>query len=1126
MLDEFKNTLSRVLSQHSDWKNLLNSWTKGFFPLTALSPRGAWAAALFARLSEHCGDSVLIIMPDENEARNMLSDLRLFTDRAILFPWWGTMLYHDVSAQSAIFGKRAAVLGSLVSGERKIVVTSLRASLGRIPPPHSFSQNLLKLEKGGQFDSMDIERHLGKFGYNRVPRVSVPGEFSLRGEVLDLYPLGSDAAFRIVFDWDKIEQIRLFDPFSQISSEERENLILQPLKELLWNKDNIEQLKNSNRIDIGYELLDSLESTGFCRGEELFFPLVFDEVCTLQDYIGEKGVSIFFDYERLENVEVTMVKEYDALYEYAMAEDRYVPQPQHIVISLEDMRNSRKRRLVLNGLVSDETSLDLRCEPGRSFFSNINYMKDEFASLIEAGYEIFVFAESESQSQRIGYLLKDIDGLKVGAARISAGFFLPEAKILAVQENEIFGRRKKAPDSLEHSKSEIIETFVDLDPGDYVVHVNHGIGLFKGIKRINAANSERDYITLEYSGEETVFVPIEQVNLIQRYIGQEGRSPKLDRIGSVSWEKKKNRVRQSVADLADRLIKLYARRETAQGYAFPADDDFQISFEASFPWEETKDQLSAIADVKADMETPKPMDRIICGDVGYGKTEIAMRAAFKAVLGGRQVACLCPTTILAEQHHETFTERFKRFPVKVGMLSRFVPASERKKILQGLSDGEIDIIIGTHRILSKDVKPRNLGLLIIDEEQRFGVKHKERLKELKASIDCLTLSATPIPRTLHMSLVKIRDMSMLKSAPKNRQPIETFIQSFDENLIAGAIRREVERGGQVFYLHNQVRTLESIRKFLRQLLPDVFIEIAHGQMPARELEDVMHRFVHGAFQVLLSTTIIENGIDIPNVNTIIIDRADRYGISQLYQLRGRVGRSGRLAYAYLLYPENAQLSELAMKRLQVISDFTELGSGFKVAMKDLEVRGAGNLLGSQQSGDISSVGFDLYLRLLDAAIREKTQSDGHDEDHESYLELDYSGFIPDSYVTDESQKMAIYKKIAMVQSDADLEQVHAELHDRYGPLPDEVHSLISMAEVRIICRKLKIITLKERRGHVQVIFGKVSLISVDKVMKLMQSSGSRVKLDSSRPEALLLETGEVGLKEKSVFIRERLESLL
>ena len=810
-----------------------------------------------------------------------------------------------------------------------------------------------------------------------------------------------------------------------------DHLVLHPLKEILWDDDKIERLRRALPEEGAEEIIESLETRRGFRGEELFYPMAASEASdapsspnslkapkkhTIADFLGPRGVSVYVDEERLESADESMAKEFGELYRRALDEGLTVPPPEELTVPLLQVRESQKRSLSFRSLPreGEEPPRKLPCDPARSFFGNISYMKDEFSALLKAGYRIFVFAESESQAGRIEYLLRDLEGVQVGAASLSAGFGLSarqDEKIIVVQENEIFGRRRKAPESVSRAKSAAIETFVDLNPGDLVVHINHGIGRFEGIRRIQAAGAERDYIEILYRGDETVFVPIEQVNLVQRYIGREGTSPRLDRIGGPSWEKKKARVKKSAADLADHLIKLYARRQSAAGFAFPKDDDFQISFEAAFPWQETDDQLAAAAEVKSDMERPKPMDRLICGDVGYGKTEIAMRAAFKSVMGGRQAAYLCPTTILAEQHHETFTERFKRFPVTIAMLSRFVSAAERKTVLDGLKTGEVDIVIGTHRILSKDVSLKNLGLIIIDEEQRFGVKDKERLKELKSSVDCLTLSATPIPRTLHMSLLKIRDMSLLKTPPSNRRPIETFIQAFSDQVVANAVRREVERGGQVFYLHNRVESLQAVQIYLQRLLPEVFVESAHGQMPPRELEDVMHRFIHGAFQVLVSTTIIENGIDIPNVNTIIIDRADIYGISQLYQLRGRVGRSARLAYAYLLYPEDRQLSEIAVKRLGVISDFTELGSGFKIAMKDLEVRGAGNLLGPQQSGDVYAVGFDLYLRLLDAAIRERTEDEADQEAPETYLELDYSGFIPDDYIRDDSEKWKSTKKL-------------------------------------------------------------------------------------------------------------------
>src|SRR5574344_2523527 len=593
--------------------------------------------------------------------------------------------------------------------------------------------------------------------------------------------------------------------------------------------------------------------------------------------------------------------------------------------------------------------------------------------------------------------------------------------------------------------------------------------------------------------------------MVQRYIGSESEKPRLDHIGSKSWSARKAKVQKTVEELAEKLIDLYSKRKASRGYPFPKDTEWQAAFEAAFPYEDTADQVTVTQEIKDDMERPVPMDRLVCGDVGYGKTEIAMRASFKAVMGGKQVAFLAPTTILAEQHYETCMERFKNFPVHIAQLSRFVQPSDQKKILEKLAAGEIDILIGTHRILQKDVIYKDLGLMIIDEEQRFGVKDKEKLKVLKTNIDCLAMSATPIPRTLHMSLLKIRDMSLLTTPPQNRHPIETTIAEYNDEKVAQAIRREVDRGGQVFYLHNRVETLDDTRHKLEQLVPEMLIYVAHGQMTSDELDDIFRRFKMGGFNVLVSTTIIENGIDIPNVNTIIIDRADMYGVSQLYQLRGRVGRSDRVAYAYLFYPENRALSEIAMKRLQVISDFTELGSGFKIAMKDMEIRGAGNLLGKDQSGDVYAVGFDLYLRLLNEAVERLTEQN-YQETNEVLMEFEYTGFIPDTYVTNPQTKMEIYKKIAAVQTKDELDRVYAELTDRFGPIPDEVSSLLSLADIRIIARKLYISSLKEKNGVVQIEFSKVSNISVDKVLRLIRESSGRVKLDPAKPNMLLLST--------------------
>jgi len=751
------------------------------------------------------------------------------------------------------------------------------------------------------------------------------------------------------------------------------------------------------------------------------------------------------------------------------------------------------------------------------------FFREELATLIKDGWRVVVFAESEHQAARVAEIIKD-ETIDILPLAISTGFGVPDLKLLIIQEGEIFGRRRHIPRSVKHAKSAVIDTFVELNPGDYVVHVNYGIGRFEGIERVRAMGNERDYIKIMYADEETVFIPIEQVNLVQRYIGSEGEAPRLDRLGSKSWENRKNKVKKSVEDIAARLIDLYSKRKATSGFPFPKDGEWQTAFEAAFPYEETEDQLTVSAEIKLDMEKPSPMDRLVCGDVGYGKTEVAMRAAFKAVMGGKQVAFLAPTTLLAEQHYDSCISRFEKFPVRIAQMSRFVSKADQKKTLERLARGEVDILVGTHRIIQKDILFKDLGLMIIDEEQRFGVKDKERLKELRTNVDSLALSATPIPRTLHMSLLKIRDMSLLATPPQNRHPIETFIDEMNADRVAGAIRREMERGGQVFYLHNRVESLEETRIMLEKLVPEALVDIAHGQMSAGELDDIFRRFKMGGFNVLIATTIIENGIDIPNVNTIIIDRADMYGVSQLYQLRGRVGRSDRKAFAYLFYPKERAISEIAMKRLQVISDFTELGSGFKIAMKDMEIRGAGNLLGREQSGEIYSVGFDLYLRLLEEAVQ-RLQHEGFEIESEALLELEYTGFIPESYIEVAQTKMEVYKKIASVSTSEELDRVYTELEDRFGPIPEEVLSLLALADIRIICRRLSISSLKERAGRVFVEFSRVSKVSVERLLRLIKESSGRVKLDPAKPNMIIMETGKIGLKEKSAFIRERLEKL-
>ncbi len=1152
------------------------------FPYELEGVQGSLYAFLIAEYAAaNPGATIVIIVPNEKDAQDFELDLSAAAPGVSVekLSWWGMVPYRTVPRGSSVFGERAALLAKLAARREKAIQTAVppsgtsnsadtaifivtqRALQTPVPPPDYVESLLFRIRKGDSFDPAAIAERLSAQGYTRVPRVTVRGEFTLRGEVLDIFMPGQQCAHRIVFDFDTVEQIKTFDPEMQNSLETLGELLIYPMKEVVWTDEFAHKLEMVLRTSNEYapvktnvltedgknpedvysaaadkligELLIQRES----EGEELFYSLLFDRAHSILDYLDARATVFFFDYDRLDNAQESFEREYTGLYRKARVVQP-VPPPQQLLFKFGELVPVHEKRVLFRTLHTNvveqatqektgKRRLFFEADPPRSFFGNINYLKESIASLVADGWTIYIYADSENQSLRVKELLKDFADKPVVVVpeALSAGFGIPALKVLVVQENEIFGRRKHIPKSVKHVKSAVIDTFVELNPGDYVVHVNYGIGLFKGIERVKAMGNERDYIKLEYDDEEIVFIPIEQVNLVQRYIGNEGCAPRLDRLGSKSWENRKNKVKKSVEDIAQKLIDLYSRRKAARGFPFPKDTEWQTAFEAAFPYDETDDQLTVTAEVKADMEKPVPMDRLICGDVGYGKTEVAMRAAFKAVMGGKQVAFLAPTTILAEQHYETCTERFENFPVRIAHMSRFVSKAEQKNILEKLKTGGVDILVGTHRIIQKDVIFKELGLMIIDEEQRFGVKDKERLKELKTNIDSLAMSATPIPRTLHMSLLKIRDMSLLTTPPQNRQPIETVIDSYNDDRVATAIRREAERGGQVFYLHNRVETLEETRIKLEQLVPEMLVDTAHGQMSAGELDDIFRRFKMGGFHVLVATTIIENGIDIPNVNTIIIDRADMYGVSQLYQLRGRVGRSDRKAYAYLLYPENKALSEIAMKRLQVISDFTELGSGFKIAMKDMEIRGAGNLLGKDQSGEMYSVGFDLYLRLLEEAVQRLT-NDHYEAENEVLLELEYTGFIPDSYITNPQTKMEIYKKISGIANRDELERMYGELQDRFGPIPDEVSSLLSLAEIRIICKKLHIATLRERGGKVNIEFAQVSGISVEKVLRLIKESGGRVKLDAARPNVLLLETGKIGLKEKSEFIREKLETLL
>jgi transcription-repair coupling factor (superfamily II helicase) len=1133
MITLFLKKLTERLKGLKAWKEVLDRFNGRRFPIEIEGPEGMYIALLIGMLFGLRKQPVLIAVPTEKEANDLVADLKQVTDDVELFPWSGMSAYSISGPSAEITGEQNRILGRLAHDEATIVVAPLRSLLAALPPPAELRTRELSVSRGEESDPRRLGELLVELGYLRVPRVSVHGEFAQRGEVVDVFPVGDEYPFRIVYDFEQVSRITRFDAVTQSSRQPVDTARIRPITRGAWSEERIgalETLIRSMRYPEADDTLASLARGEPVPYEHLLFAASFERVSTVLDYLGDSGLLVLVHEEHLASGHESLVKEYNQRYAQARGEKLgFIPQPARILADFDSVRRSDRKIISFPAIKSghfESSRVRFPYEGPHSYFGNVEYLRSELGRIAESGYEIVVCSDSEAQKLRIEHMLAG-EQVSVAHASISHGFSIPELKVAIIQEDEIFGRRKRRPRSVGVTKSAAIDTFVELNPGDLVVHINYGIGRFKGIERIKALGTERDYIQIEYSGEETIFVPIEQVNLVQRYIGHEGGAIRLDKIGGKGWESRKSKVKRSVEDLAEMLLALYSKRKAAVGFAYPRDTDWQLEFEADFEYEETPDQLRCIEEVKVDMEKPLPMDRLVCGDVGYGKTEVAMRAAFKAVTGGRQVAYLAPTTILVEQHYDCFTERFASYPVRIGMLSRFVAKAEQKKVVDRLAKGEIDILIGTHRLLQKDVHFKNLGLIVVDEEQRFGVKDKERLKEWKTNVDCLTLTATPIPRTLHMSLLKIRDMSILTTPPYNRRPIETHIREFDELVVSEAIRNEMRREGQVFFLHNRVETLIQVQNFINRLVPEALIEIAHGQMNADELEEIMHRFVHGAFHVLVSTTIIENGIDIPNVNTIIIDRADMYGVAQLYQLRGRVGRSDRLAYAYLLYPEERALTEIAMKRLQIISDHTELGSGFKVALKDLEVRGAGNLLGRQQHGDILSVGFDMYVRLLDQAIAELEKDDGKRElPEEVFLELDYSGFIPNEYIEEPLEKMEIYKKIASITAEGELEALLAELEDRFGAIPDEVHSLLALAEIRILCRKLHIASLRERSGVIRVEFGRIADISIDRVIRLIRESKGTIRPDPRQPNVLSLEVEGIGLEQKSEYLRERLEALV
>jgi transcription-repair coupling factor (superfamily II helicase) len=1015
----------------------------------------------------------------------------------------------------------------LLEGRPVTVVTTFSALMAPQIKPEVIRDHILSIDKHRPIDEIEISKKLVEMGYVRNYQVEGPGEFSVRGDIVDVFDLTEENPYRIELWGDEIQSIRSFDILSQRSLEKLESIEIYPASEIIVDEkrlhDGLKKIEDeaepliaklrgefktqeSSRLkNMVEELKEELLELHSVVNLESYIRYFYDDTVTMQEMFPKGKSCIFIDEPQhvLEHARAVEMEFRESMTH--RAEKGYVlPGQMDLLYSVDNCiaRMGNGRRVLISSIqmpksqnaFEPEQSFDIRARSIAAYNNSFDSLVSDLKSYVKNGYRVLILSGSRTRAKRIVEDLRDNNvsafysedpgrTLQSGEimtyyGRILKGFEYPDIKFAVIAESDIFTEHvKKRKKKKSAYKGEKISDFADLKIGDYVVHEDHGLGIYRGIEKIETDHVVKDYIKVEYGGGGNLYVLATGLGVIQKYASggddETAHKPKLNKLGSGDWSHTKSKVKAAVEEVAQDLVELYAKRQQTVGYQFGPDTVWQQEFEDAFPYQETEDQLTAIEDAKRDMESPRIMDRLVCGDVGFGKTEIAIRAAFKAIQDGKQVAVLVPTTILAQQHYNTFSERMRNFPVRVDLMSRFRTPGEQKKTVTDLKKGLVDIVIGTHRLLSKDVQYKDLGLLIVDEEQRFGVTHKEKLKIMKENVDVLTLSATPIPRTLHMSLVGIREMSVLEEAPNDRLPIQTYVMEYNDELVREAIVRELARNGQVYYVYNRVNNIADVAAQIQKLVPEANVAFAHGQMKESELERIMYDFIDGTIDVLVSTTIIETGLDIPNVNTMIIHDSDKMGLSQLYQLRGRVGRSNRTAYAFLMYKKDKMLKEVAEKRLSAIREFTDLGSGFKIAMRDLEIRGAGSLLGKKQSGHMQAVGYDLYCKMLGEAVRHKKSEDIPDgtdytlEDINTSIDLDVSAFIPDSYIMNEEQKLEIYKRIASLENQGECDDMRDELLDRFGEVPETVMNLLRISLLRTRAHQLYLLEIKGGDGTIE-----------------------------------------------------------
>lgn len=1138
------NGINRYLAESKDIQSIISCIEDGMKEQLIAGLSGSARSLLVANVQQALDRPLLFITHQLNQAEQLYDDLAGLLDEQYvhLYPVNESLASEIAIASPELRGERIKALTSWLNQKSGILIAPIAALKRFLPPLSYWEDHILQFQPGEWIDIEAMKTAFIQMGYERTSMVTAPGEYSVRGGIIDIYPITETDPVRIELFDEEIDSIRSFDGDTQRSLDPKEHVTILPATEMIVTNtdlvtaaDRIEQALSESLVHmtdaeaketlaqtISYDI-DRLKNAEHFQGMHSYIGYVYEQPASLLDYLPTDGVVIFDEMTRIQETATHLDEEETEWYKNMLLAQK-VTKDSVFSFNWHDVwEKVTMQRLYLSVFMrhvpntQPENIINISSRSMQDFHGQMHLFKAELKRWEKSGYSVVVIAPTEKRSEKVQSILDDYDieasvvdyieipTLKpvVVVGNLRSGIEMPMHKLALITEAELFKQQTQRTRRRQKiSNAERIQSYQELKVGDYVVHESHGIGKYVGIETVEVGGLHKDYMLIMYSGDDKLFVPVDQIDLVQKFVGSEGKEPRLYKLGGSEWTKVKSRVRSSVEDIADELIKLYAEREARKGYAFSSDTAMQREFEEAFPYQETEDQLRCIEEIKVDMEKERPMDRLLCGDVGYGKTEVAIRAAFKAIADGKQVAILVPTTILAQQHYQTMEERFQDYAVNIGLLSRFRTRAQQKETLDQLKRGLVDVVIGTHRLLSKDIEFHDLGLLVVDEEQRFGVKHKERIKQLKSNVDVLTLTATPIPRTLHMSMLGVRDLSVIETPPENRFPVQTYVVEYDPMFMKEAIEREISRGGQVFFLYNRVQSIEKQARDLNNLVPDARIGIAHGQMNEAELEHVMFSFLEGEFDVLVSTSIIETGVDIPNVNTLIVSNADHMGLSQLYQLRGRVGRSNRVAYAYFTHQKDKVLTEVAEKRLQAIKEFTELGSGFKIAMRDLSIRGAGNLLGSQQHGFIDSVGFDMYSQMLKDAIDARKEGKELDDyvAFEPELGLQIDAYIPESYIEDEKQKIDMYKQFQSIRADEDIQDVQDELIDRFGDYPEQVEHLFIVASLKRHAKEQRVESIEEFPNKIDLIVEEKRSQQIDgsKLFELANTFGRQVMLGTEQ----------------------------